>query len=144
MRILILGTFFNNRKGLPRSQAEELLKMLQEMGYKDIGVSKHMSSVMRFMDQVWNLMVCARCKKGVAIIDFFGSRTFYLQVFLVIVANLLSYRIIINLHGGSLPERYEKSRYLSKLCYRKAAIIKAPSSFLKDFIEDSAFSIPWL
>ena len=106
MRILVLGTFFNNRQGLPRSQAEELVKMLHEMDYPAKGVSRHFSSVLRFMDQVWNLMLFARYKKRAAIIDFFGSRTFYLQVCLVILADLLHYRIIINLHGGSLPERY--------------------------------------
>jgi glycosyltransferase involved in cell wall biosynthesis len=139
MKILVLGTFFNNRNGLPRSQAEDLLEMLRNMGYDVKGVSGKNSSVLRFFDQVWHLIVSARYRQRVVMIDFFGSRTFYLQVILVLLADFLKYKILLNLHGGSLPERYEKSQFLSRVCYGRADVIKTPSSYLKDFIESIGF-----
>ena len=137
--ILILGNFFGNKKDRPTSQAEVLLEVLVENGYKAKGSSKYIFPLPRFIDQVWTLLLCRLKNYKSVIIEFYGSRAFYLQVLHVFLAKVLRYKVILDLHGGSIPKRFEQSPDLSRYCFKKADLIKAPSGYLQEFVESKGF-----
>ena len=138
-KILIIGNFFGNKKGRPTSQAEVLLEVLGEHGYEATGSSKYIFPLPRFINQVWTLLSCRLKNYKMVVIEFYGSRAFYLQAMHVFLAKVLRYKVILDLHGGSIPKRFGQSPILSRYCFKKADLIKVPSGYLQKFVEGKGF-----
>lgn len=95
---------------------------------------------LRFADMLW-LWLRRSGNAGVIIIDVFSTRVFWFAAFFTWISSLRGKKIVLVLHGGNLPLRYESNRDALENLLRRATHIVAPSPYLKQFFEDKGFKV---
>lgn len=94
-----------------------------------LAVSQITSRVERLTDIVMKMWLWRR-QYDVAIVQFYSGNSFIWQYFACKIAKSLGKKLVITIHGGSVPERIKKypQRYLPLM--RKADVITCPSPYM--------------
>lgn len=77
---------------------------------------------------------------SVLLVDVFSSKAFWYAYMVSTIGRFLNMPIILVLHGGNLPARYEKSKKASERMFFNANAIISPSNYLKEHTE-SVFAV---
>lgn len=80
-------------------------------------------------------------RSDVVLIDVFSTKAFYFALFTAAAARLSGTKYILNLHGGSLPDRYLKSERMFTLLLKNAHAVTAPSGYLKQYFENKGYAV---
>jgi glycosyltransferase involved in cell wall biosynthesis len=146
MDILYIGNFLNNINGHYDGPNVQVVKILKNLGHnvKISGTSG--SQIVRFLQFIKSLFAGYLSKTNLIIIDVFSTKAFYFAVIICFMASKLGLKYLLILHGGNLPVRFEKSKFLSKLMLQNANSVVSPSGYLSksafDFFGTNVFIIP--
>jgi len=109
---------------------KSLSKLLDETNHDVVIFSGKKNKLYRLADMM--LGVLKFRKSDFILIDVYSTLNFYYTFIISQLARLLNLKFITILHGGNLPVRIKKSPRLSKLIFKYAYKIVAPSKFLQE------------
>lgn len=133
-RIIYIGNFLTSKKQNPAPNV--LLTEAFEGKTEVIRSSSKKNLVLRFLDML--LTVCHRSSKGsVVIIDVFSSLAFYYAVYVSTLCRLLKQPYFLVLHGGDLPQRYQRSPRLCAVLFSNSHQIISPTRYLQERTESN-------
>jgi len=129
MRILYLGNDLSKSSKYHSAYAT-LKHNLRKENYQVFSASSKKNQIFRLLDM---LLCVVKYRKRVdyILIDTFSTNAFYFTVLCSQLARVFQLKYIPILHGGNLPERLEKSPFLSKLVFKNSYRNVAPSNYLK-------------
>lgn len=77
-------------------------------------------------------------------IDTYSGKAFIIAEVASFIARLRGIKPILTLHGGMLPEFYQKNDTLIKKVFNRASSIQTPSLYLKEFFQQNGIHIKYL
>lgn len=139
-KLLILGTFNNILKELP-TQAHYLSVLLNEELIDTICISKYKNRFIKALDYIFSSFFYLS-KYKIVVIQIYGGFVIYLSIFLSLIYKyILNKKIILTIHGGSIPDLVRRKPQIMKTLFSLADIITAPSNFIKSKIEEFNFEV---
>jgi len=141
--VLILGFFLKNKnqkKGI-RTAEDRVAEMFAKESICTITSSTSHGKFSRFLDTV-NTIITKRKKYNIAIVPLFGTLpSFIWQEIATRLLKLLRKKIILGVHGGSIPERINKgaNRFITAL--KRADVLVAPSPYFAHYLQNKGFKI---
>jgi len=130
--LLFIGNHLSNT-GQNMSVGEELAFRLEQRGYQILLVSHKQNKLVKLVDILSKILSKQRFY-DLAEVDVFSGPAFLWSFLSVSVLKLLGKPIILNLHGGNLPDYSVNHPLRVKWLLSWADVVVAPSSFLKDTI----------
>ncbi len=128
-RLCFIGPMLGQNPGWVTTQGEILAGLMAQEGYKVLGVSKRPERFRRLVDTMTSL-IAWRNEYDLAILSLFSGKAFYLGGISAVICKLLRKPFIIWLHGGNLPNYYQRNRKFVETLLASAEIIVAPSRYL--------------
>jgi len=130
--IFIVGLFLSekNKNKIMRTAADQLAELLTKYGYTVITTSSVINKGLRMIDTLCSIIRHSR-KYKIAVVPLYGTLGSYIwETSATLLLKLIGKKVIMVVHGGSIPERMKKNpgRYLIPL--RKADIVACPSNFI--------------
>ncbi|MCY7423306.1 MAG: glycosyltransferase family 4 protein [Chitinophagaceae bacterium] len=137
-KILIVGLFLSekNRSIIMRTAADQLAELLQNNQVETITVSDQLGKVGRFTDTVGTIY-SRRKEYDIAIVPLYGGIMSYVwEAVSTTLLKWLGKKVILIIHGGSIPERMKQSpgKYLKS--FKRADVIVCPSAFIQTVLKD--------
>lgn len=126
-----MGLFLSekNKHIVARSAADQLAELFSKNGIEVIKVSNKVNQIVRIIETLVLILVSVK-RYNIAIVPLYGTpKSVFLTNMSTLLLKLLRKKIIIVLHGGSIPERMEKNpaKFLSIL--DRANEIVSPSKY---------------
>lgn len=137
-RILFLGPMLGRHANLVPNPAEELSSRLQERGYTCLLSSSVANRYLRFFDMLWAIINNVHKVDGISLQTYSGP-SFIVEDALSWLAGKLEIRIVMVLHGGSMPEFMQRFPNWSRRVLARAYHIVTPSGYLADTISQYGF-----
>lgn len=135
-KLLYIGNKLSE-KGFPPTTIDTLGVQLAEFS-KVHAVSDKRNVILRLFDMC--ISVFTHRKYDYAIIDTYSSSAFYYAFCVSICCRLVGLKYIPILHGGNLPNRIDRTRFLSKILFKNSYINVSPSNYLKDEFNRRGYS----
>lgn len=131
-KILIVGLFLSpkNEKRILRTAADQLAELLRKNNFEIIVVSKIVNQAARLIDTVLAVIFRSPFYR-IAIVPLYGGfKSFIWESVTTRLLKTFGKKVIIIVHGGSIPDKMEinPNKYLKTL--RKANVVVCPSMFL--------------
>ena len=122
-KILIIGLFSKNTDSRQYLTApEQLADLFEKNNVPVIKTAYSINKIPRLVHTITTILT-SRNQFDVAIAPLYGSsRSFYLQVITSRLLKMLNKKLVLTVHGGSIPERMQKdpSLFLRSLKLRHA------------------------
>lgn len=118
-------------------------RLLMKEGFSVICSSDKSNKAIRLLDMCVSV-IRQRNKTDYILIDTFSTLNFYYAFFVSQLARVFKIKYIPILHGGKLPSRINKSKYLSKLLFNYSYKNIAPSNYLKNAFEKKGFKVEYI
>ena len=128
IKILYIGNALSN-KGKTSTTIETLSKHLKEICAIKIASNKS-NKISRVLDMI-KLVIVNKSNTDFVLIDTYSTTNFYFALIISQLCRFLKLKYITILHGGNLEIRLKESSTLSRLIFKNAHEIVAPSNFLK-------------
>lgn len=131
MNILFLGTYLSKTTGT-KGPGEFVADKLNEAGYSCQIVSQGNTPLSRAIESVWAALTR---KYDIAVIDVYSSRIIYLTYLLTRLIRARQIPYVAMLHGGAIPERYDRIKPFLEPILQYATKAATPSNFIRQFFE---------
>ena len=128
MKLLYIGNKLS-KHGNSNTIIESLGYLLETEGYEIIYSSSKKNQILRLLDMIVTTFLSFKKVKYV-LIDTYSTSSFYYTLVISQMCRILNLKYIPILHGGKLPNRIEKSKFLSNLIFKNSFINCAPSNYL--------------
>lgn len=138
--VLFIGTFLSWKKGT-KGPSETVSRKLREIGYKTKISSSYENKFLRLIDIFFSILLSG---EKLIHIDVFSGPSFLIARYSVLLANFLGKKVVLNLHGGMLPEYYEKNKELCSKAFNSVLKIYTPSKYIQTYFTNSGFKINYL
>lgn len=139
-RILFIGNFLSSSKGT-LNPSEGLLKLLPRDRFRILSASKHVNKVLRLADFV---LKAGFYGYDAIHIDVFSGQAFQFADITSRLAKIRAKEVILNLHGGKLPEyEAEHPERVSSLLNRATKVV-TPSSNIQNHLNKKGFNVSYL
>lgn len=135
--ILYIGNNFTNKTKY-NSTMFSLSNLLKNNGYKVYLSSDKKNKILRLLDMFLSVII-NRNKVDVMLIDTFSTTNFYYALITSQLGRIFKIKYIPILHGGNLPIRINKSKWLSKLIFNNSYLNVSPSEYLKFEFQKKGF-----
>lgn len=138
-KILVVGLFLSdkNKNKIYRSAADQLAELLEKNNYPVIKVSKHVGKIFRFVDTIFTI-VKSSSQYSIAIVPLYGgpASLFWAEA-ATTVLKLLKKKVVIVVHGGSIPLRLKTKEARGYLrVVKKADVIACPSNYIIEALKE--------
>ncbi|MEF1200557.1 glycosyltransferase family 4 protein [Vibrio owensii] len=138
--ILYIGN--KSRDGINPTTIDALANKLGE--YCDIVTCSNKKNIMfRMIDMLYSIFK-HRNSIDFVLIDTYSTSNFYYAFFCSQLCRILSLRYINILHGGSLPARIKKSKFMSSLIFKNAYKLVSPSLYLQNEFKKKGYNAIFL
>ncbi len=142
-RILVLGLFLKSKdeKSSIRTVEDRVAEMFAKENIDTIVSSGLSGKISRLFDTVYTV-IAKRNKYDIAIVPLFGTwPSFLWQEVVTRLLKMLRKKVVLGIHGGSIPERTDKGarRFIKAL--KRADEIVAPSNYLSQYFEKKGFRV---
>ncbi len=117
-----------------------LSNLLRKEGASVLCSSNKSNQLIRLLDMCFSVMN-HRKKVDYILIDTFSTRNFYYALFTSQLARLFKIKYIPILHGGNLPARIKRFKFLSRLIFKNSYKNIAPSHYLKTAFEANGYIV---
>ncbi|NNE32696.1 MAG: glycosyltransferase family 4 protein [Winogradskyella sp.] len=135
--VLYVGNALSN-KGKTITTIESLGDKLKEIC--DIKIaSRHSNKFLRMLDMI-TLVIINRSKADYVLIDTYSTSNYYYAIIISQLSRLLRLKYIPILHGGNLESRLKRNPNLSRLVFKYAHVLVAPSNYLKQTFESYGYN----
>ena len=111
-------------------------------GYSVISVSSSLNRYMRLLD-ICNTLIRIRSNIDILIINVYGEHSFVVEDISSYLGKHLGYRILMFLHGGTLPEFIDRFPSWTRRVLGRADALIVPSMFFAREITQHGFR-PWV
>lgn len=139
-KILMIGTFLSKKTGT-LSISEKIATDFKNTEIFLRLVSKKRNKLLRIFEIVLCSLILAYDKMH---IDTFSGQAFMITELAATIGKLRRKKVIMTLHGGMLPDFYEKSPARVKRTLAKADYLQTPSLYLKDFFAKQEVQLNYL
>jgi glycosyltransferase involved in cell wall biosynthesis len=136
-RILYIGNNLVKKTKYPTA-LETLSSNLKNENFKIAISSNKRNIIFRQLDMLFSILKYRN--SDFMLIDTYSTTNFYYALFCSQLARIFKLKYIPILHGGNLPSRLSKSQFASKLIFKNAYKIVAPSNYLKSFFDKKNYS----
>ncbi|MDE3236309.1 MAG: glycosyltransferase family 4 protein [Bacteroidota bacterium] len=136
-KILITGLFLSpaNQHKIYRTAADQLAEVLLLQGYSVIKTSTIVTPFLRLLDTVSTILIKA-ARYNIAIVPMYGSmRGKILEGAALFFLKLLRKKIILVLHGGSIPDKLKVNPAPFLKLMQRADIVVSPSTFIAQAVQ---------
>jgi glycosyltransferase involved in cell wall biosynthesis len=136
-KILIIGLFLSatNSEKINRSAADQLAELFSKNGFPVITVSNAVSKMARLFDTVFTIIRKSADYK-IAIVPLYGTFFSYWWAYIsCVLLQMLRKKILLIIHGGSIPDRMKTNHGKYLRAIRKADVVVCPSPFIKNTLE---------
>lgn len=136
-KILITGLFVSekNKDKVNRSAADQLAELLSKNGFSVIKVSHAVNKAIRFLDTIF-IIFKKTSQYKIAIVPLYGTLfSFWWAYFSCILLKLLKKKVVLIIHGGSIPERMKTNPAKFLNIIRKADVVICPSRYILDSLK---------
>lgn len=130
IRIFVVGHFFKPHKGLPTSQAENLVELLLKSGASVFYASHYSSRLPRLLDTLWRMWKFSK-NYDIVQIHSYGGLALILEDFASLWAKFLGKKVVFTLHAGSFPQKIRRFPAWYKRVFARGAALTCPSIYLK-------------
>lgn len=138
--VLYTGHFLAAHRGTV-SPSERVAHHLRSHGFRINITSTKKSRYSRLLD----IIICsAMFKYTINHIDVFSGRSFLVAEIASLVGKIRRKKIFLTLHGGMLPEFYQRHPVRMKNVFKRADKVFSPSLYLKRFFEKEGFGVEYL
>lgn len=120
-----------SKHGNTTTVIETLGASLENEGYNVIYASNKKNQIIRLLDMVLITLININ-KIDYVIIDTYSTFSFNYALLISQICRVFKKRYIPILHGGNLPNRLEKSKFLSQLIFNNSYKNVAPSHYLRN------------
>ena len=137
-KILIVGLFLaeKNRTLIMRTAADQLAELLQHNNIQTITVSDQLGKIGRFTDTVGTIFR-RRKEYEIAIVPLYGGMMSYIwEAVSTSLLKVLGKKVILIIHGGSIPARMKQSPAKYLRSFKRADVIVCPSAFIQTVLND--------
>ncbi|MFK5889308.1 MAG: glycosyltransferase family 4 protein [Flavobacteriaceae bacterium] len=138
INILYVGNDLTLKTGY-NSTIAVLSKLLME-NFQVKVVSNKQNKFQRLLDMCLTV-IKRRNKTDYILIDTFSTSNFYFALIVSQLARLFNIKYIPILHGGNLPYRLERSKWLSNKIFLYSYANVAPSHYLKNAFQNKGFGV---
>jgi glycosyltransferase involved in cell wall biosynthesis len=135
-QILYVGNHLKNNTKYSTT-LETLSKNLRNENFQVKISSSKQNKFLRLLDMLATILKYRN--SDFLFIDTYSTTNFYYAFFCSQLARVFKLRYIPILHGGNLPYRLRKSPFLSKLIFKNAFKIVAPSDYLKTIFDKASY-----
>lgn len=135
--VLIVGLFNKENKNNHNyiSAAEQLAVLLSANNINIIRTSFYKSKLLRLIDTVYTI-IKNNAKIEIAIVPLYGTRpSFIWQEIATRALKLFRKKIILIVHGGSIPQRMEVNATPFLKSLRRADVAVCPSAYLQQYLK---------
>ena len=135
--VLIVGLFNKENKNNHNyiSAAEQLAALLSANSINVIRTSFYKSKLLRLIDTVYSI-IKNNAKIEIAIVPLYGTRpSFIWQEIATRALKLFRKKIILIVHGGSIPQRMEINAAPFLKSLRRANVAVCPSAYLQQYLK---------
>lgn len=139
-KVLFIGNFLQKHRGT-RGAIEMFF------GDNDIhGIDAKLSSrkklkLFRLIDMVLNTIFS---DYSIIHIDTYSGQAFYFSSLCSFIARKRGKKVILNLHGGALPQYYEEKKQRVKQTFNRANLILTPSKYIQEYFNSKQYNIEYL
>tara|TARA_R110002110_G_scaffold401107_1_gene617829 strand:- start:2604 stop:3623 length:1020 start_codon:yes stop_codon:yes gene_type:complete len=137
-KILYIGNNLIEKTKYPTT-LETLSNLLRGERYTVYSSSNKLNKIVRLLDMCFSVFYY-RNKVDYLLIDTYSTTNFYYAFFTSQIARFFKIKYIPILHGGDLPKRLVKSKFLSKKIFKNSYKNVAPSNYLKHEFEKEGYS----
>jgi glycosyltransferase involved in cell wall biosynthesis len=128
IKLLYIGNKLS-KHGNTQTSIETLGHFLEKEGYELIYASSKKNKIVRMLDMIFTTLRFHR-KARYVLIDTYSTQNFWFAFVIAQLCRILGAKYITKLHGGDLPNRLNRSPYLSDIIFKNAFKIIAPSGYL--------------
>ncbi|MFZ1799383.1 MAG: glycosyltransferase family 4 protein [Chitinophagaceae bacterium] len=135
--ILMVGLFSKNEvsKNVYRTAADQLAALFRKNKIPIITTSFHARKFRRLTDTVGTILA-KRNKFDIAILPLYGTRpSFIWQEIAARLLTLFGKKIILIVHGGSIPERMQENAQPFLKSLQRANMVVSPSAYLQGVLK---------
>ena len=117
-----------------RTAADQLAELLQHNNLQTITVSDQLGKIGRFTDTVGTI-INRRKEYEIAIVPLYGGMMSYIwEAVSTVLLKLLGKKVILIIHGGSIPARMKQSPAKYLRSFKRADVIVCPSAFIQTIL----------
>ncbi|HXL55566.1 MAG TPA: glycosyltransferase family 4 protein [Chitinophagaceae bacterium] len=141
--ILVLGLFLKskNEKSSIRTVEDRVAEMFTKANVNTIISSRLSGKISRLFDTVYTV-ITARKEYDIAVVPLFGTwPSFLWQEVVTRLLKLLRKKIVLGIHGGSIPERTDRGAQRFTKALKRADELIAPSPYLCNYFEKKDFNV---
>ncbi len=142
-KILLTGLFLNeaNKYKIYRTASDQLAEVLRKNKYQVITTSTQPGRLLRLLDTCYTI-ITKYSQYNIAIVPFFGGfRSLVLEGIICFLLKLLGKKIVLVVHGGSIPKLMQDKPKQYLVVLRMANILVAPSNFLLQALQQHKLEI---
>lgn len=137
--ILFVGSFLSGTRGTI-NPSEKMAGVLGD--HFDCSLVSNKENILfRAFDVFFKVLFT---RASIVHIDVFSGSNFYYAALASRVAGLRGKKVILNLHGGKLPEFYRQKKALLTKIFQRADRILSPSLFIIEFFKKEGFDVTYL
>jgi glycosyltransferase involved in cell wall biosynthesis len=140
IKVLFAGNYLSRSKG-SLGVSEQIALALPKKLFNVRLTSRMQNQLIRLLDIT---LVCLGSSYKKMQIDIYSGPAFIIAEVASFVAKAKGIKPILTLHGGMLPEFYQKNEKRIKRVFNRAAYIQTPSLYLKDFFQKQGILISYL
>lgn len=137
-KILYIGNKLSSH-GNTATSIETLGMFLELEGYTVFYASSKKNIFIRMIDMIFKTFKHSR-EVDYVLIDTYSTKNFWYAIIISQLCRILKIKYIPKLHGGDLPNRINRSPYLSKLIFKNAYTNIAPSYYLYEAFKKVGFN----
>jgi glycosyltransferase involved in cell wall biosynthesis len=139
-KILFIGSFLSASRG-SKGPTEHIASQLETLGFKTTLASRYSNIFLRLLDIVIKSLFF---KGTIVCIDVYSGNAFRIAELAAAIAKLKGHKIVLNLHGGRLPEFLQQHNSRVRKLFYKADEILSPSLFLINVFKTNNLNVSYL
>ncbi len=139
--VLMLGLFLDKRNGNSniRTVEDRIATMFCEADIATITSSAYSNRIIRLFHTIYTIIRSTH-KYNIALIPLFGTRPSFLwQEVVTRLLKILNKKIVLSIHGGSIPGRIEKGAQHFYKAMKRADELVVPSLYLSAYFNKEGF-----
>lgn len=137
-RLCFIGPMIGRNPGHITHPGELLSDLLTDVGYPVISASAVLNVFARFAD-VCGTLVRHRNEVDIMVLQVYGERSFVLEDTASWLGRRFGHRIVMALHGGTIPDFIDRFPSWSRRVLKRAHVIVTPSEYLARVVRRHGF-----
>lgn len=138
--MLFIGSYLSRKNG-SLDVSEQVAEKLKAVGMNIRLSSRQENKLLRLAEIVVNVLTT---QSALIHIDVYSGQAFRIAEVATFLGAFRRKKLILTLHGGALPEFFQKHAHRIGKVFRKANVIQTPSHYLKACFEKAGFQIQYL